>query len=218
MSQGHNALPRPEIEPRLSDSEPSALTTGLLDKAVALACLWYSWPRMLKVAPCMVIHPNFFWLDGLLLFCIIMGLCFVSSLLREFGKCCLLIDIGRGDPGRGDNFFLTLGNYILEFSNTNNSTWNGMYLKKLWPSRNFLSCEKLTVWKIICFLVLRCFQLILSIAKHNSNLNPQSFWELSFKNWVSGDSHLTFEHYWQHVVWKLTPILFILLIFFFVAG
>ena len=27
-SQGHNALPRPGLEPRLSDSEPSALTTG----------------------------------------------------------------------------------------------------------------------------------------------------------------------------------------------
>ena len=28
MSQGHNALPRPGLEPRLSNSEPSALTTG----------------------------------------------------------------------------------------------------------------------------------------------------------------------------------------------
>ena len=32
-SQGHNALPRPGLEPGSSDSEPSALTTGLLDKA-----------------------------------------------------------------------------------------------------------------------------------------------------------------------------------------
>ena len=55
-SQGHNALPRPGLEPGLSDLEPSALTTGLLDKAVALVCLWYSWPRMLKVAPCMVVQ------------------------------------------------------------------------------------------------------------------------------------------------------------------
>ena len=31
-SQGHNALPRPGIEPTSSDSEPSALTTGLLTK------------------------------------------------------------------------------------------------------------------------------------------------------------------------------------------
>ena len=54
--------------PGLSDSEPSALTTGLLDKAAALAYPRYSWPRMLKVAPCTVIrsygrtvvHPNFF--------------------------------------------------------------------------------------------------------------------------------------------------------------
>ena len=37
-SQGHNALPQPGLEPRSSDSEPSALTTGLLDKAVALMC------------------------------------------------------------------------------------------------------------------------------------------------------------------------------------
>ena len=41
-SQGHNALPRPGLEPGSSDSEPSALTTGLLDKAVALACRRYS--------------------------------------------------------------------------------------------------------------------------------------------------------------------------------
>ena len=41
-SQGHNALPRPGLEPESSDSEPSALTTGLLDKAVALACPRYS--------------------------------------------------------------------------------------------------------------------------------------------------------------------------------
>ena len=37
-SQGHNALPRPGLELGSSDSEPSALTTGLLDKAVAFAC------------------------------------------------------------------------------------------------------------------------------------------------------------------------------------
>ena len=44
------------LEPRSSDSEPSALTTGLLNKAVALACPRYSWPRMLKVAPCTVVR------------------------------------------------------------------------------------------------------------------------------------------------------------------
>ena len=76
MSQGHNALPRPGLEPRSSDSEPSALTTGLLDKA----CPRYSWPLMLEVAPCTVVWlygctSKFFQLDGLLLFCIIMGLC-----------------------------------------------------------------------------------------------------------------------------------------------
>ncbi|RMX58365.1 hypothetical protein pdam_00012522 [Pocillopora damicornis] len=38
MREGHNALPRPGLEPGSSDSEPSALTTGLLNKAVALAC------------------------------------------------------------------------------------------------------------------------------------------------------------------------------------
>ena len=41
-SQGHNALPRLALEPGSSDSEPSALTTGLLNKAVALACPRYS--------------------------------------------------------------------------------------------------------------------------------------------------------------------------------
>ena len=55
MSQGHDAFPRPGLEPRSTDSESSALTTGLLDKAVALACPRYSWPRMLKVAPCTVV-------------------------------------------------------------------------------------------------------------------------------------------------------------------
>ena len=63
-SRGHNALPRLGLEPGLSDSEPSALTTGLLDKAVALAYPRYSWPSMLKVAPCTVVHPNFFGLMG----------------------------------------------------------------------------------------------------------------------------------------------------------
>ena len=33
-SQGHNALSRPGLEPGSSDSEPSALTTRLLNKAV----------------------------------------------------------------------------------------------------------------------------------------------------------------------------------------
>ena len=92
-SQGHNALPRPGLEPGLSDLEPSALTTGLLDKAVALVCLWYSWPRMLKVAPCMVVqlYIQIFRLDGLLLFCIIIGLCSVSSAIRvEFSPLIIL--------------------------------------------------------------------------------------------------------------------------------
>ena len=55
-SQGHNALPRPGLEPGLSDSEPSALTTGLLDKVVALACPRYNWPWMLKIVPCTVVR------------------------------------------------------------------------------------------------------------------------------------------------------------------
>ena len=57
MSQEHNALSWPGLEPRSSDLEPSALTTGPPDKAMALACLWYSWPCMLKVAPCTVVQP-----------------------------------------------------------------------------------------------------------------------------------------------------------------
>ena len=52
----HNALPRPGLEPGSSESEPSALTTELLDKAVTLACPRYSCPRMLKVAPCTVVR------------------------------------------------------------------------------------------------------------------------------------------------------------------
>ena len=38
---GHNALSWPGLEPGSSDSEPSALTTGLLNKAVVLACPRY---------------------------------------------------------------------------------------------------------------------------------------------------------------------------------
>ena len=72
MSQGHNTLPQPGLEPGSSDSEPSALTTGLLNKTLELACPWYSWPCMFKVAPCTVVqsygrtvvHPNFFGLMG----------------------------------------------------------------------------------------------------------------------------------------------------------
>ena len=41
-SQGLSALSRPGLEPGSSDSDPSALTTGLLNKAVALACPRYS--------------------------------------------------------------------------------------------------------------------------------------------------------------------------------
>ena len=64
---------------------------------------WYSWPRMLKVAPCTVIRSygrtvvrsygrtvvrsygrttKFFQLDGLLLFRIVMGLCSASSAIN----------------------------------------------------------------------------------------------------------------------------------------
>ena len=94
MSQGYNALPWPGLEPGSSDSEPSALTTGLLNKAVALACPRYSRPRILKVAPCMVVRSygrtvvrsygrtvvrSYGTYGLLLLFCIIMGLCSASS-------------------------------------------------------------------------------------------------------------------------------------------
>ena len=51
----HN-LSRPGLEPGSSNSEPSALITGLLNKAVVLACPQYSWPRMSKVAPSTVVR------------------------------------------------------------------------------------------------------------------------------------------------------------------
>ena len=41
-SQRHNTLPQPGLVPRLSNSEPSALTSGLLNKAMALVCPRYS--------------------------------------------------------------------------------------------------------------------------------------------------------------------------------
>ena len=64
----NNTLPRPGLEPRSSDLEPSALTTGLLNKAVALVCPQYSWPCTFKVARCMVVHPNFlvWWVTTIL--------------------------------------------------------------------------------------------------------------------------------------------------------
>ena len=114
-SQGHNALPMPGLEPRSSDSEPSALTTGLLNKAIALAYPQYSWPCMLKVAPSTVVwlygHTSkFFWLDRLLLFCIIMGLHSASSATRK-----------------GDwyikNIILLLQNFITETIHWTNHFW-----------------------------------------------------------------------------------------------
>ena len=53
----------PGLEPGSSDSQPNALTTELLYKAVALAYPRYSWPRMLKVAPCTVARSyiQIFW-------------------------------------------------------------------------------------------------------------------------------------------------------------
>ena len=58
-SQGHNAVPRPGLEPGSSDSEPSALTTHV-------KCSTFR-------------TSKFFRLDGLLLICIIMGLRSASS-------------------------------------------------------------------------------------------------------------------------------------------
>ena len=93
-SQGHNTLSRLGLEPGPSDSEPSALTTRLLNKAVALACprnIWPRniWPRILNVAPCTVVRSygrtsEFFRLDGLLLLCIIMGLRSACSAINGY--------------------------------------------------------------------------------------------------------------------------------------
>ena len=88
-SQGQNDLPRPGLEPRSSDSKPSAPTTGLPNKAVALMCPRYSWPRLLKVAPCTVVRSygrtsKFFPRDGLLRYCIIMGYALRAPLLIQY--------------------------------------------------------------------------------------------------------------------------------------
>ena len=88
-SQGQNALPRPGLEPGSSDSKPSALTTGLPNKAVALMCPRYSWPRVLKVAPCTVVRSygrtsKFFPRDGLLRYCINMGYALRAPLLIQY--------------------------------------------------------------------------------------------------------------------------------------
>ena len=46
----------------------------------------------------MVIHPNFFLLDGLLLFCIIMGLCSVSSAIKNRRKIKIGINWCKNYP------------------------------------------------------------------------------------------------------------------------
>ena len=137
MSQEHNALSWPGLEPRLSDLEPSALTTGPPDKAMALACLWYSQPCMLKVAPCTVVQSygrmgvlsyNQIWLDGLLLFCIIMGLRSASSAINHIFSCEWIRNL-QNDPhkklrlkkkhkkkvkhGQGSNYYVTGTSWIL---------------------------------------------------------------------------------------------------------
>ena len=87
MSQGHNTLPWPGLELGSSDSEPSALTTGQsrgigvptiqLTMHVKSSTL-YS-PTVIQSYGC---TTKFFWLDGLLLFCIIMGLRSASSAIN----------------------------------------------------------------------------------------------------------------------------------------
>ena len=83
----HN-LSRPGLEPGSFDSEPCALTTDYTGPR-------YSWPCMSKVAPCTVVRlyghkSKFFRLDGLLLFCIIMGLRSASSAIN-FSQSSLTI-------------------------------------------------------------------------------------------------------------------------------
>ena len=137
MSQEHNALSWPGLEPRSSDLEPSALTTGPPDKAMALACLWYSRPCMSKVAPCTVVQSygrmgvlsyNQIWLDGLLLFCIIMGLRSTSSAINHISSCEWIRNL-QNDPhkklrlkkkhkkkvrhGQGSNYHVTGTSWIL---------------------------------------------------------------------------------------------------------
>ena len=78
-SQGHNALPRPGLEPGSSDSEPSALTTGPLGvPAIQLTTHVKSGTlcgrTVVRSYGPRVVHPNFFRLDGSPLFCIITGL------------------------------------------------------------------------------------------------------------------------------------------------
>ena len=88
-SQGLNALSRPGLDPGSSDSEPSALTTGLLNKTVAFlttpvkSSILYG-RTVIRAYGRTVVHPNFFRLDGLLIFCIIMGLRSASSAIISF--------------------------------------------------------------------------------------------------------------------------------------
>ena len=83
-SQGHNALPRPGLEPGSSDSEPSALTTGQSRGVGVPAVQLTTHVKSSTLYGHTVVRTygltfKFFQLDGLLLFFIIMGLRSASS-------------------------------------------------------------------------------------------------------------------------------------------
>ena len=71
-SQGHNALPRPGLGPGSSDSEPSALITGLLDywttgqsRGVGVPAVQLTTHvKSSTLYGRTVVHPNFFGLMG----------------------------------------------------------------------------------------------------------------------------------------------------------
>ena len=75
-SRGHNVLPRLGLEPGSSDSEPSALTTGQ-SRGVGVPAVQLT--THVKSSTLYGRTSKFFRLDGLLLFCIIMGLRSASS-------------------------------------------------------------------------------------------------------------------------------------------
>ena len=65
-------------------------------------------PNMLKDAPCTVIRlygrtSKFFWLDGLLQFCIIMGLRSASSAIIFLQQRWHIMMIVRVEMGQGEN-------------------------------------------------------------------------------------------------------------------
>ena len=96
-------MSRPGLEPGLSNSEPSTLTDWTTEQSRGIGMPTVQLITYVKSSTLYshtVIHPFFFWLDGLLLFCIIMGLRSVSSAIIMYEESGVWVAVVEGG-GRG---------------------------------------------------------------------------------------------------------------------